>query len=327
MSTGSKISIAMAVYNGDRFIGEQLESFVRQTRVPDVLVVSDNASTDRTVEIVRDFAARAPFPVRLFINDSNLGGTKNFERAIRECTGDIIFLSDCDDVWYPNKVSVMEQALAESPRAGVTVSDADLVDEHLEPLGGRLWPALGFRYRSRDHEKLIAGSTFNRRVPTTGCCLAFRARFKPLVLPLPDGYLHDIFIAWTIMCSGVGGVALVPMALIAYRQHSNQTTRITRGAKSDEPDPGLFAQRFASRKERPIRALAPVITRLESAYQRDDANKKLLSAVLRHWRARCELPAGRFERLPVIFRELATLRYWRFSDGISTAVKDLIFVH
>ena len=168
MSSGSKISIAMAVYNGDRFIGEQLESFVRQTRLPDELVVSDNASTDRTVEIVRDFARRAPFKVRLLINDRNLGAAKNFERAITECTGDVIFLSDCDDVWYPNKVSVMEQALAESPRAGVAVCDADLVDENLEPLGGRLWPALGFRYRSRDHQRLIAGSTFNRRVPIYG---------------------------------------------------------------------------------------------------------------------------------------------------------------
>ena len=76
----------MAVYNGERFIGEQFESFVRQTRLPDELVVSDNASTDRTVEIVRDFAARAPFPVWLFINDSNIGVTKNFERVLTEYT-------------------------------------------------------------------------------------------------------------------------------------------------------------------------------------------------------------------------------------------------
>jgi glycosyltransferase involved in cell wall biosynthesis len=291
------------------------------------LVVSDNASTDRTVKIVRDFAARAPFPVRLFINDSNLGMTKNFERAITESTGDVIFPSDCDDVWYANKISVMVQALAESPRAGVVICDADLVDEHLNSLDRRLWPALGFRYRSRDQKKLSAGNTFDRRVPIAGCCLAFRAKFKPLLLPLPDGYGPDVFIAWTIMCSGVGGVALVPLALIAYRQHPNQTTRLVRGAKPGEPDPGLFAQRFGGRKERPIRSLAPVITRLESAYQWEGANKTLLSAVIRHWRARCELPAGRFERLPVILRELATLRYWRFSGGISTAVKDLIFVH
>src|SRR5208283_2264965 len=225
LSDRTHISVAMAVHNGERFIREQFDSFVRQTRLPDELVVSDNASTDRTVEIVRDFAARAPFPVRLFINDSNLGVTKNFERAIRECAGDIILLSDCDDVWYPNKVSVMEQALAESPRAGFAICDADLVDEHLDSLDRCLWQASGFRYRSRDQKKLSGGSTFSRRVPVFGCCLAFRAKFKPLLLPLPDGYAHDIFITWTIMCSGLGGVALVPLALMAYRQHALQTTR------------------------------------------------------------------------------------------------------
>jgi len=326
VSTGSKISIAMAVYNGERFIGEQLESFVRQTRLPDELVVSDNASTDRTVEIVRDFAARAPFPVRLFINDSNLGFMKNFERAITECTGGVIFLSDCDDVWYPSKVSLMEQALAESPRAALAICDADLVDEHLESLNRRLWQVHKFRYRSRDHERLSAGNTFNRRIPPTGCCMAFRARFKPLVLPLPDGSSHDIFIAWTIIYSGVGGVALVPQPLVAYRQHPKQTSRTARGAKPNGPERGRFAQDFAGRKERPVRDLGPVIRRLESAYEWEESNKKLLSAVLRHWRARCELPASRLARAPLVIRELATLRYWRFSGGVPTAVKDLIFV-
>src|ERR1700674_5995011 len=105
----------MAVYNGERFIQEQLESYVRQTRVPDELVISDNCSTDNTVGLVHKFAAHAKFPVRLFINDCNLGVTKNFERAISECTGDIIFLSDCDDVWYPEKVSTMETLLQQRP--------------------------------------------------------------------------------------------------------------------------------------------------------------------------------------------------------------------
>lgn len=321
-----KTSIAMAVYNGEQFIREQLESFVHQTQLPDELVVSDNASTDSTVQIVRDFAARAPFAVHLFINECNLGVTKNFERAINECCGDIIFLSDCDDVWYPRKISTMKQAFVESPRAGVAICDADLVNDHLEAFDSRLWQALGFRYRAHYQKKLARGNIVDRRVPVTGCCMAFRARFKPFVLPLPDGYGHDVFIVWAIMCSGIGGVALVPTPLLAYRQHPNQVTRIMRGAEPGEPEPGPFAQRFVGRHERPIRALTPVMTRLENAHQWQHSNRKLLSALLRHWRARCELPAGRFARLPVILRELATLRYNRFSGGVLTAAKDLIFV-
>ncbi len=114
----------MAVYNGERFISEQLESFVQQTRLPDELIVSDNVSTDRTAAIVRDFTARAPFPVKLFVNDENLGVGRNFDRAMRECTGDLIFLSDSDDVWYPDKLRLMEQALEQSPQAGLAACAA-----------------------------------------------------------------------------------------------------------------------------------------------------------------------------------------------------------
>src|ERR1700751_1590888 len=95
-----RVSIALAVYNGERFIAEQLESLANQTRLPDELIVSDDASTDQTVELIREFAARASFPVRLLLNDENVGCTRNFDRALRECNGDIIFLCDHDDVWY-----------------------------------------------------------------------------------------------------------------------------------------------------------------------------------------------------------------------------------
>jgi glycosyltransferase involved in cell wall biosynthesis len=144
VSTGSKVSIAMAVYNGERFIQEQLDSFLRQIRLPDELVVSDNASTDRTVEIVREFSECAPFRVRLFINNHNLGVAKNFERAIEESSGDLIFLSDCDDVWYPEKVVVMEQLLAKNQHIAIALCDADIVDEALHPSGQRVWQSCRF---------------------------------------------------------------------------------------------------------------------------------------------------------------------------------------
>ncbi len=326
MTNGTKVSIAMAVYNGERFIREQLESFLRQTRLPDELVVSDNASTDSTVEIVRDFANRAAFPVRLFVNDRNLGMSKNFERAIAECTGDIIFLSDCDDVWYPEKIALMEQTLVGSPRTALAICDADVVEERLEPAGIRLWRALGFRCGKRTREKLAQGGRFNRALPAFGCCVAFWARYRPLLLPLPDDYGHDTFIALIIMSSGVGGIALVPMALMAYRRHAKQTTRAILGMELGGRAPGFFAQRFAGRCERPLRALSPVIVRLESAHQWEHSDQRLVNAIVRHWRARCELPSERLARIPIILRELVTLRYFHFSSGVLTAAKDLFFV-
>src|SRR5216683_3439034 len=114
----------MCTYNGARFLLHQLESIAAQTRLPNELVVCDDRSADESLEIVRSFAKRAPFPVRLEINEKNLGSTKNFEKAIGLCQGEIIALADQDDVWKPRKLAVLEKTLEEHPEAGYVFSDA-----------------------------------------------------------------------------------------------------------------------------------------------------------------------------------------------------------
>src|SRR5690606_18954379 len=85
-----KISIALAVYNGTNFLDQQLASFLKQTRLPDELVVVDDCSTDATVELLEDFAKTSPFPVKVFRNESNSGSTYSFGRAIEACSGDVV---------------------------------------------------------------------------------------------------------------------------------------------------------------------------------------------------------------------------------------------
>jgi glycosyltransferase involved in cell wall biosynthesis len=326
VSTQGRISIAMAVYNGERFIEEQLDSFLKQIRRPDELVVSDNASIDRTVEIVCEFAARAPFPVRLFINECNLGVTKNFERAIRECSGDIIFLSDCDDVWYPEKLSTMESLLQHRPEAGVAICDADIVDEHLRALGERMWRAQGFSLGPRVQRSIAEGRAFTPTLPALGNCLAFRAGFKSLILPFPEGQVflrgwHDYFIAWVIICSGVAGVAFVAKPLVAYRKHGGNMSGSIRPSLANR-----LRQRWQSRGQRALAAMPFVLERIESVQSSEVLNPAVRHYVIRHWQARCNLPASRIARLPVVIRELVSLRYHRFSRGFLTASKDLLFV-
>src|SRR5467141_2319930 len=123
------ISVAMCTYNGARFLPEQLESMAAQTRLPGELVVCDDRSTDESVEIVRNFARAAPFPVRLEMNEENLGSTKNFEKAIELCQGEIIALADQDDVWRPEKLSCIAGVLEPDDRIGAIFSDAELIDE------------------------------------------------------------------------------------------------------------------------------------------------------------------------------------------------------
>jgi hypothetical protein len=317
-----KTSIAMAVYNGERFLPEQLDSLLRQTRLPDELVVSDDASTDATVEVVREFATHAPFPVKLIPNDQNVGCTKNYDRAIGQCTGEIIFMCDCDDVWHPERIAVTEETFAAYPRAGAAICDADLIDEQSRPLGRRLWESRDYQC-SANGVGCIEQTTFDRTIPSYGPTVVFHGRFKPLVLPLPDGPHfritgQDTFIAWCIFGSGAGTLALINAPLLSYRQHATQMTK--QFEQTSLP-------RWKARTERPLTKLSPLIERLESDVARAaSVNHKMREAALRHWRSRCFLPSSKLRRIPIVMREYASGRYSEFSDGWQTAVKDLLFV-
>jgi glycosyltransferase involved in cell wall biosynthesis len=168
-----RISVAMCTYNGSRFLREQLDSISRQSRLPDELIVSDDCSTDCTVEIIREFSATVPFEV-------------NFEKCIQLCTGDLIVLSDQDDYWYFDRLQTTENVMIDRPDAGALFADADVVDCNLNPLGYRLWKAVHFNDRLRRQfaqdkafEALIAHNV------VTGATMAFRAEFRPLLVPIP----------------------------------------------------------------------------------------------------------------------------------------------
>src|SRR6476646_4901088 len=125
------LSIALCSYNGAAYLSEQLESIAAQTRTPDELVISDDHSTDDTLRLIEEFAATAGFPVRLSVNESNLGTAKNFEKAISLCRGDVIVLSDQDDVWHSDKLESVERIFAARPQLSLVFSNAELVDETL----------------------------------------------------------------------------------------------------------------------------------------------------------------------------------------------------
>ncbi len=147
-----ELSVAMCTYNGAAFLPAQLQSIVTQTRLPDELVICDDRSSDDTVGIINAFAHTAPFPVRFEINETNLNSTKNFERAISQCRGRIIALSDQDDLWLSQKLERICTVLDANPNAGYVFSDADLVDREAVPLGETAWRVVKFRGASQFRE-------------------------------------------------------------------------------------------------------------------------------------------------------------------------------
>jgi len=313
-----RLSVALCTYHGERFLPDQLASIASQSRPPDELVVCDDASTDATSAVLREYAAAAPFPVRVYRNPGTLGATGNFARAIGLCTGGVIALCDQDDVWAADKLAVVERTLAGAPAAGAVVSDAELVDEDLEPLGASLWQAVGIGGRER---RLLGGgaavAALARRNLVTGAAMAFRAEYKPLVLPIPTSWHHDAWIA--LLIGAVSPFALVAAPLLRYRQHGRQQV----GA----PGRGLLAE---YRRARGNTAFGETADRYALALDRlrgwpgagEDAVRTLAGKV-DHARARARMRAPGVRRLPVIAREVWAGNYARYSRGWKSVAQDL----
>jgi glycosyltransferase involved in cell wall biosynthesis len=317
MTARLSLSVALASYNGERYIGEQLESIARQTRLPDELIVSDDASTDSTPALVRDFAQRAPFPVR-FLQHERLGSTRNFEQAIGVCKGDIIFLCDQDDVWYPDKIEVIEAAFINRPEAGAVFTDADVVDENLRPLGSRLWRF--FRFRSREQAQLAAGDALGvllRHPVATGATMAFRSSFRDFLLPMPPTW-HDAWIALLIGASS--HLIALPTPLIAYRQHrDNQVGIPHHGRNRDKTVADIYGRQlllYETARARLLEFGSRFPIGAQGIYR---FNEKLIFL-----RAGAALPNARWRRLPGVLRELLLLRYHSYARGLSTFCRDLL---
>ncbi len=222
------VSIALCTYNGQRFLQEQLDSIAVQSRLPDELVVCDDGSTDQTLGLLERFRLRAPFPVRLYRNEYNLGATKNFERAIALCEGDVIFLSDQDDCWRSDKIEVMLQVFKNNTQTALVFSNAQVVDADGRSLGYTLWQTLPAS--SWDLRLVVKGRLFEAQlrgnVPQ-GATTAFRASFRNLLLPLFYGGSHD---AWIVLLLSVAGqYVAIDQPLLVYRRHDSQQAGIAKG--------------------------------------------------------------------------------------------------
>ena len=129
------ISIAMATYNGERCIRQRPESFAAQSLLPDELVMCDDCSTDNTLAIIENFAQSAKFKIQLQRNERQLGVTRNFEKALWFCEGDLICLRDQDDVWFPEKLQSVRNVFISNPTVQVVINDAEIADGQLNPSG------------------------------------------------------------------------------------------------------------------------------------------------------------------------------------------------
>lgn len=321
MSSPLTISIAMCTYNGERFLQEQLESLSSQTRLPDEVVICDDCSQDNTLALIKEFAAWAPFPVRISVNQKNVGIAKNFEKVVSLCRSDISAFCDQDDVWLPEKLAITERTFEASPHIGCLFSDALLVDEKLHSLGYSLWDAIEFKPRYRDPSQ----KSFYQFIVKTGFLLgattAFRTQLAKQLLPFPPGWYHDDWLPLAFCAST--GIEIIPQLLIKYRQHASQLYGVkpksiadNLSCKSNDREYYLdSAYRWAS------------IISFLCTYKDLKIKKFFLAAALDqilHLKNRGTMPPSLRRRFPVIWQEVINRRYRNCSNGVKSVLKDLL---
>lgn len=321
-----RISVAMCTYNGSAFLPEQLASIAAQTRLPDELVICDDGSTDSTRKIVADFARSVSFPIRWIRNAENLGSTKNFEQAIGLCTGDLIALSDQDDIWMPEKLARQSAMFERDPALGGVFSDAELVDAQSRPLNTRLWA--GFDFPPREQKRFQQGeevAVLLRRNVVTGATFMFRADLRAIFSPIPACWQHDGWIAW--MAVVYSKLDLIQEPLIRYRIHASQQVGVEAIAR---PRGLTLRQRLAKgKRDEPAKHISAAREVKELAERLAAGNNPKGRAILPALRKKSEFlldrghpDAKRLSHARTILSHAGDYR--RYESGMRPLLRDLV---
>jgi glycosyltransferase involved in cell wall biosynthesis len=324
--SGLTASIVLCTYNGERYLQQQLDSLLAQSRLPDHIVAVDDGSADHTWEILQAFAGRARergITVDASRNPSNLGYVTNFERALQRAGTDILFICDQDDVWDTEKLAVMCERFMTDPDLLLLHTDARLVDTRLNDLGCSLFEALelGDEELQREHN----GYGFDvllRRCIVTGATAAFRRDLLASAVPFGDGWIHDEWLA--IVASAIGKIDAIDRKLIDYRQHeANQLGMRRRTLDVKIREIALSRAQLLQNDARRMESL------LQHVRQMPVTIAKHLSArvqdKLEHTRIRLHISdIPRIKRISPILRELFSGRYRRYGAGLHSVLRDLL---
>lgn len=222
------ISVALCTYNGVGFVEKQIQSILEQTMPVDEIVVCDDGSTDGTLQIIERLQKNASVEIRVYCNETNLGVGANFQKAVGLCRGDVVFLSDQDDVWFPHKVKAIMEWFNVHPDKSVVFSDAVLIDSEGKPLvcnkgQCHLWDYYFVPSERRKFEKGLVLECM-MKPHATGATLAAKKAFlddHPFSQVCDNVQVfHDLFIA--VRAAEAGLLGFIDDTLVGYRIHDAQ---------------------------------------------------------------------------------------------------------
>ena len=220
-----KISVCVATYNGEKYVHEQIGSILNQLNASDEIIISDNGSTDKTLEVIANFNDPR---IKLFHFSAKKGPIWNFENALKHSTGDYIFLADQDDVWEKDRVAL---ALSHLDQHLLTVCDCKIINGQGMEIQNKT-----FFEMKKSGPGLIKNFVSNTFL---GCCLAFRKELLPKILPFPaDIPMHDWWIG--LVASREGKTYFIEKPGVLYRRHGQNASTASETSKSTLIDKILF---------------------------------------------------------------------------------------
>lgn len=208
------ISIALATYNGEKYIKAQIDSILKQTISNFELIITDDNSTDNTIEILKGYEEKDK-RVRVYKNNKRLGYPGNFEKAISLCNGKYIAYSDQDDVWTENHLELLYNEIISDEDLILVCANSELVDKKLNKLG--ITKRNDYYVSNDENEQFIQAMHQNY---AQGCCLIFNEKIKKKLLPFPPQETYHDY--WTLLVAvSLGKVRYINEIIDLYRQHDN----------------------------------------------------------------------------------------------------------
>jgi len=314
----AKISVALCTYNGEKYLQHQLESIKNQTLGIHELMVCDDGSNDQTISILEEFKTHVNFTVEIYVNATNLGSSKNFEKCIQLCSGDIVFLCDQDDWWYEEKVETQMNYFNAHPEIDAVFSNAVMVDQKGIPTGNTSFEQIEFYPEMQSKWNL--GHSFEMLLKgyvVTGATLAIRKKICDEVFPVPaiiPELIHDGWIS--LYLSRQQKIGFISDPLIQYREHASQQV----GLQGKEP--------IITLKDRLLRSRGDKLGRLKKKFddakalydyfstlplQDSQTTEKIKDRML-HYQMRSQLPNNRIKRILPILNHVINGNY-KLHDG------------
>ncbi len=312
-----KISVAIVAYRGEKFIGEELQSIADQWIVPDEVVICDDSPDDLTEKEVRKF--EKILNIRYFRNPVQLGVAANFNKALALCSGDIVFLADQDDVWYPDKTTKFLECFEKGAKA--VFCDSDITDADGVKEGFTHFESRGYAGLRRKRAGLWDGQfeASCRRFPAAGHDMALKKELLEKFLPIPElANCHDNFLG--LAAAALDEWVMIPESCGTFRRHGKNASGA--GEKLS------LLKQYKAAKESAANDTFAWNARLfqhvlDCLPDLDSDRKKILAERIQYSLNRSAMTGIRFRKYPLIFREIFNGNYFRFGRGWKNIIQDL----